>query len=104
MDKLKNNSRRSSERYIGEICERFNGLVVKRELHIDSDSNSFTEKAYILRSSRAREMPISRRGEVKGLNGPKSEGKKGSSIVENDTGNTRIHEYREDPFIGVRRG
>lgn len=49
-------------------------------------------------------MPISRRGEVKGLNGPKSEGKKGSSIVENDTGNTRIHEYREDPFIGVRRG
>lgn len=104
MDKLKNNSRRSSERYIGEICERFNGLVVKRELHIDSDSNSFTEKAYTLRSSRAREMPISRRGEVKGLNGPKSEGKKGSSIVENDTGNTRIHEYREDPFIGVRRG
>lgn len=34
-----------------EIWERFNGLVVKRELHIDSDSNSFTEKAYTLRSS-----------------------------------------------------
>lgn len=47
MDKLKNNSRRSSERYIGEICERFNGLVVKRELHIDSDSKFHREGIYI---------------------------------------------------------
>lgn len=73
---------------------------MKRELHIDSDSNSFTEEAYIHYGQVGLgEMPISRRGEVKGLNGPKSEGRKegrkGSSIVvENDAGNTRIYAHR----------
>ena len=50
---------------------------MKRELHIDSDSNSFTEEAYIHYGQVGLgEMPISPRGEVKGLNGPKSEGRK----------------------------
>lgn len=54
-------------------------------------------------------MPISRHGEVKGLNGPKSEGRK-EGILDcrrkwrGQHTDIRTQMYREDPFIGARRG